>query len=80
MNIFDLIKQHGFDYELDKESYLLKLLSDRWNLTFFWCNNQVSYIAYKKVYNSLIFNKTMIDLIYKISNEITDKGKEFWNI
>lgn len=78
LEILELITKNGFDYNLDTKDYLLELIGDRWQLTFFWCNNQVSFITYKKVYNSNIYTKKMLDLIYQVSEVITKYGKEFW--
>lgn len=81
MNKEELLKtleQNGFKYNLDKKDYLLELTHDRWLITFFWCNNQVSFITYKKVYNSNIYTKKVLDLIYLTSEVITNYKLDFW--
>lgn len=70
--------QNGLKYNLDKENYLLELIHDRWRITFFWCNNQVSFITYKKAYNSNIYTKKVLDLIYLTSEVMTKYKLDFW--
>lgn len=76
--VFSLLKQNGFEYDLDPKNYLLEIINDRWQLIFFWCDNQVSFITYKRAHNSNIYTKKMLDLIYKISEIITEHKKDFW--
>ena len=72
------IEEHGFKYNLDTKDLLLELTHDRWQITFFWCSEQVSFITYKTVYNSNIYTKKVLDLIYLISEVITKYKLDFW--